>query len=117
MPRIPIADLLSNSPVDPSAHLDVRRVEHYAEIFDELPPVVVFQMEERLLLVDGYHRVAAARLRGEDHVEAEVRRGSRADALRFAARLGAAQEGLTEDEVRRRIERHGDQAGGVTPGS
>jgi hypothetical protein len=53
MPQLRIADLLANAPVDPEAHLDAARVERYAETFDALPPVVVFDTAEGLLLVDG----------------------------------------------------------------
>ncbi|HJQ28789.1 MAG TPA: ParB N-terminal domain-containing protein [Rubrobacter sp.] len=95
MPLLRITDLLANAPVDAEAHLDAARVEHFARILDALPPVVVFDTEEGLLLADGYHRVAAARLRGMERVEAEVRSGSRRDALRYAARVGAAQRGLS----------------------
>ena len=57
-----IADLLANAPIDPEAHLDAVRVERYAQMLDALPPIVVFDTPEGLLLVDGYHRLAAARL-------------------------------------------------------
>jgi hypothetical protein len=77
-----IDDLLANAPLDPEAHLDAQRVERYAGMIDTLPPVVVFATLEGVLLADGYHRVAAARVRGLETVEAEVRRGSRHDALR-----------------------------------
>jgi hypothetical protein len=95
MMRLRIADLLANAPVDPEAHLDTARVERYARMLDALPPVVVFDTPEGLLLTDGYHRVAAARRRGLETVEAEVRSGSRHDALRYAARVGAAQHGIS----------------------
>jgi hypothetical protein len=62
MPHLRIADLLANAPIDPEAHLDVVRVERYAQMLDALPPIVVFDTQEGLLLVDGYHRLAAARL-------------------------------------------------------
>src|SRR5215216_4067199 len=64
MPHLRIADLLANAPIDPEAHLDAVRVERYAQMLDALPPIVVFDTPEGLLLVDGYHRLAAARLRG-----------------------------------------------------
>ena len=47
MTRLRIADLLANAPIDPEAHLDAARVERYAEMFDALPPVVVFDTRER----------------------------------------------------------------------
>ena len=82
MPRLKIADLLANAPSDPEAHLDPARVERYALMLDDLPPVVVFDTPEGLLLADGYHRLAAARRRGLETVEAEVRAGSRRATVR-----------------------------------
>src|SRR5215213_131535 len=103
MTRLRIVDLLANAPVDPEAHLDTARVERYAEVLDALPPVVVFDTAEGLLLADGYHRVAAARRRGLRTVEAEVRRGSRHDALRYAATVGATQRGISPEDAARYI--------------
>jgi hypothetical protein len=109
MPHLRIADLLANTPIDPEAHLDAAQVEWYAEMLDVLPPVIVFDSEEGLLLADGYHRVAAARRRRQETVEAEVRLGSRHDALRYAATVGAAQSGLSPDEVASYIIKRGSQ--------
>jgi ParB-like chromosome segregation protein Spo0J len=105
MTRLRISDLLANSPVDPQAHLDAERVARYAEILDSLPPIVVFDTAEGLLVADGYHRLAAARLRGKDTIEAEIRHGSRHDALRYAAMVGAAQHAITADEAMEYIRR------------
>jgi ParB-like chromosome segregation protein Spo0J len=105
MTRLRISDLLANSPVDPQAHLDAERVTRYAENLDALPPIVVFDTEDGLLVADGYHRLAAARLRGKDAIEAEVRHGSRHDALRYAATVGAVQHGVTADEAMEYIRR------------
>jgi len=101
-----IDHLLANAPVDPEAHLDAARVECYAGMVDALPPVIVFETPEGLLLADGYHRVAAARRRGLQTIEAEVRSGSLHDALRYAATVGAAQRGISPEEAASYIERH-----------
>jgi hypothetical protein len=105
MTRLRIADLFADVPVDPEAHLDLSRVEYYSRMLDVLPPVVVFDTPEGLLLADGYHRVAAIRGLGLETVEAEVRRGSRHDALRYAARAGAEQRGISQEEAASYIER------------
>src|ERR687897_3018443 len=99
MTMLRIDDLLANAPVDPEAHLDAQRVERYSRMIDTLLPVVVFATPEGILLADGYHRVAAARVRGLETVEAEVRRGSRHDALRYAATVGAAERGISPEEA------------------
>ena len=92
MARLRIAELLANAPIDPEAHLDAARVERYARPLDALPPVVVVDTPEGLLLADGYHRVAASRRLGLEEVEAEVRTGTRRDALQQIglALVGAA---------------------------
>ncbi len=105
MAQVRISDLLADAPVDPEAHLDAARVEHYAQMLDALPPVVVFDTPEGPLLADGYHRVAAARRRGLETVEAEVRRGSRHDALQYAAAVGASQRSISSEEVTSHIRR------------
>ena len=104
MTQVRIADLLASSLVDPAAHLDPERVRRYAELLDELPPVVAFRTDQGLLLADGYHRVAAAQARGLDTIEAEVRHGSAHDALRYAVTIGAKQHGLSQEEVMRRLQ-------------
>jgi ParB-like chromosome segregation protein Spo0J len=103
MITLKIADILANSPVDPERRLDAERVEHYQRSIDHLAPVVVFATEEGLLLADGYHRLAAARKEGRETIEAEVRTGSRHDALEYAMAVGAAQRGLSPDEARQHI--------------
>ena len=103
MPQLRIADLLANMLIDPEAHLDAARVKRYAEMLDTVPPLVVFDTGEQLLLADGYHRLAAARLCGLETVEAEVRPGSRQDALRYAATVAAAQRGISPDVLVSRI--------------
>ena len=92
MARLRIAELLANAPIDPEAHLDAARVERYARTLDALPPVVVVDTPEGLLLADGYHRVAASRRLGLEEVEAEVRTGTLRDALQQIglALVGAA---------------------------
>ena len=103
MPQLRIADLLANTPIDPEAHLDAARVKRYAGMLDALPPVVVFDTGEALLLADGYHRLAAARRCGLEMVEAEVRHGSQQDALQYAATVAAAQRGISPDALVSRI--------------
>jgi ParB-like chromosome segregation protein Spo0J len=99
MTQVRIADLLASSLVDPAGHLDPDRVRRYAELLDELPPVVAFRTEQGLLLADGYHRVAAAKARGRDTIEAEIRDGTAHDALEYAVTVGAKQHGLSQQEV------------------
>ena len=47
------------------------RVEHVIEE-GNTPPIVVYELEGRYFLVDGHHRVAIARQRGIEYLDAEV---------------------------------------------
>jgi hypothetical protein len=107
---VSIHDLDMNLLVDSEAHLDLERVERFTIVLDELSPVVVFDTPEGLLLADGYHRVRAAERLGRVTVEADVRRGSRSDALRYAAAVAATERGITEAEAIEHIKkRSGDR--------
>ena len=69
-------------------------VSDYAELYKAgavLPPVVVFRdAQGAQLLADGFHRCAGAELAGLAELPAEVRVGSRKDALLYAASANAA---------------------------
>jgi len=50
----------------------------------EFPPVIVFHDGNHSLLADGFHRVMAAARIGRETIVAEVRQGTKSDALKFA---------------------------------
>ncbi|NUP58164.1 MAG: ParB N-terminal domain-containing protein [Pseudarthrobacter sp.] len=81
------------------------RVSYYVDHFDESTPVVVFDVDGILLLVDGQHRVAAAERLGRAKVRADVRKGQRRDALQFAVNLGKQQRGMTKEHILQTIAR------------
>lgn len=86
--------------------IDEEKVMRYALMLDRLPPVVIFDIGGDLLVVDGYHRINAARRLGRPTVKAQVWRGTRDDALAFAAHTLAAERGITVDAALRFIKWH-----------
>jgi len=91
------------------AALDMETVREYAEAESErgavFPPVTLFFDGSKHWLGDGFHRVAMARQQGKKRVAAEVREGTRDDAVWFAC--GANKEhGLprTNADKRRALE-------------
>jgi hypothetical protein len=62
------------------------------------------------LLVDGYHRVAAAQALGRTRVACEVIAGSRSDALRYAVELAAADRDIRKQDARLAISRRSGPA-------
>jgi ParB-like chromosome segregation protein Spo0J len=105
--ELEIKRLLRESPADPRQHLDRDRVRRFAEVLDQLPPVTVFALEDQsLLLVDGYHRLAAAQQAGRTTVRAELRLGTKAEALQFAVALAQAEVSVSTDQARAAIRRY-----------
>jgi ParB/Sulfiredoxin domain len=110
---VEVATLTGSALADPPRHLDEGKLARYAQILDQLPPVVVFELPDGLLLVDGYHRLEAARRLGRRIVRAEVRQGSREDALQFAVDLAAGERGLTKDQALDAIRRRSAKCWGA----
>lgn len=67
---------------------DARHVRLLAEILPKLPPIVVHA--PTMQVIDGVHRVMAARSRGERTLRAELFHGSRGDAAIEAVRRNTA---------------------------
>jgi hypothetical protein len=73
----------------------------------KLPPVTVFRLEDQtLLLVDGYHRMAAARAAGRITVRADVQEGTKTEAIQFAAERAARERGFSNQQAREAIKRY-----------
>jgi len=94
---------------------DATKVAEYAEIYRDggaLPPIVVFEEEtgegkaktSTLWLGDGHHRLAAAKRADLEEIDALIQRGTRRDALWYAAAANA-QHGLprTNEDKRRAV--------------
>lgn len=84
MTAIPLSDITIDPTIQIREQLHEGAVERYMDAFDELPPIVVYQTPEELLLSDGMHRLEAAKRLGRKDIQAEVRVGSRADAEEHA---------------------------------
>lgn len=98
-PAEPAAVALADLTRDPelacrAAGLNDGTVEEYAEAMKAgavFPPVVVFVDPKGLHhLADGFHRCAAAERAGLPEIAADVREGSRKDALLYAAGANAS---------------------------
>jgi hypothetical protein len=96
---IEIAALMQEPIAESQEHLDRNRVASYTHHLDDAHPVTVFDTGDALILADGYHRVEAAQQLGRTTIKAEVRRGSRSDAMRFAVVLNKKQRGMTRSET------------------
>jgi hypothetical protein len=100
---------LDNLVLNPDLYLRDRiddfTVERYADSWDRLPPVSVYEVDGKLLLADGWHRHAAAVMLGKKTIKAEVLHGTFTDALDFVASVNLFHGlPLTRAERRRAVE-------------
>ena len=99
--ELPVDDLVLDETLNLRDRLDTETVERYDEAWDRMPPVTVFEVDGRWLLVDGFHRHASALRRDRRTIPAEIRTGTFADALDYAA-LANLAHGLPLSRVERR---------------
>lgn len=103
--EIPLDDLILDPNLYLRDRLDDFTVERYADSWQRLPPVTVYEVDGKLMLADGFHRHAAAVMLGRSTMAAEVRHGSFTDALDFVAEVNLFHGlPLTRAERRRAVE-------------
>src|SRR3954451_8892625 len=88
--ELPMDELVLDPNLSLRDRLDDFTVERYAESWQRLPPVTVFEVEGRPVLTDGFHRHSAAVMLGRKSLPAEVIPGTFADALDFASGVNLA---------------------------
>jgi protein gp37 len=84
MPRLSLSLIVRDPEIQPREAMDHETVTQYAEDMVagiEFPPVVVYFDGERNWLSRGFHRCEAAEAADLEEIEAEVREGTRSDAL------------------------------------
>jgi len=103
--ELPLHDLVLDPNLNLRDRLDRDTVERYVDAWVRMPPVVVYDVDGRWLLADGFHRHAAAVTLGRRAIPAEVRVGTFAEALDFVAGANLFHGlPLTRVERRRAIE-------------
>jgi hypothetical protein len=103
--NVALDDLVLDPNLNLRDRLDDFTVERYAEAWDRLPPITVYEVDERWLLADGFHRHAAAIMLGKRTIPAEVRPGDFNDALDHVASVNLFHGlPLSRTERRRAVE-------------
>jgi ParB-like chromosome segregation protein Spo0J len=103
--ELPIDDLILEPNLYLRDRLDDYTVERYADSWNRLPPVTVYEVDGRWLLADGWHRHAAAVMLGRRTIKAEIIKGTMAEALDFVASVNLFHGlPLSRAERRRAVE-------------
>lgn len=107
---IPLTQIREDAELQPRVKMDPVAVNEYAEAMkrgDHFPAVVVFDVpKEGLLLVDGYHRLHAARSASKETLDAEIIPGERREAILYSLKVNDTH-GIrrTNSDKRRAVER------------
>jgi ParB-like chromosome segregation protein Spo0J len=106
MANIKLVDIKVDSDIQIRRGRHEATIRRYAEAFAKLPKIIVFQTPDALLVSDGFHRLAAAQRLGKTEIEADVRKGTYADALELAVVANAKNaDALTPEERDEGIQR------------
>jgi hypothetical protein len=104
--EVPLDTIVVDKGFQCRAQIDEATVSRYAERMasgDRFPALIVFKIDGRLVLADGFHRCAAAQKAGKTCLEVEVREGNRQAALKCAI-AGNSAHGLPwSNEDKRRV--------------
>src|SRR4051794_41624539 len=100
--EVPLDDLVLDPSLNLRDRLDDFTVERYADSWDRLPPITVFDIDGKWLVADGFHRHAAAVMLGKRTMQVEIRTGTFTDALDFVSSVNLFHGlPLTRSERRR----------------
>ena len=103
--NVPLDDLVLDPNLNLRDRLDDFTVERYADSWDRLPPITVYEIDGKWLVADGFHRHAAAVMLGKRTIPAEIRVGTFTDALDFVSSVNLFHGlPLTRSERRRAVE-------------
>jgi ParB-like chromosome segregation protein Spo0J len=103
--EVPLDDLVLDQSLNLRDRLDDFTVERYADSWERLPPITVYDVEGKLLVADGFHRHAAAVMLGKRTIPAEIVVGTMTEALDFVASVNLFHGlPLTRAERRRAVE-------------
>lgn len=82
-----LSEIVTTAGTQIRAKIDAEAVSDYAEAMTDgakFPAVVVFHDGSEYILADGFHRVMAATRNGFKDILAEIHKGTKSDALKFA---------------------------------
>lgn len=102
--EIEISQIITDGGTQSRAEISEETYVEYAErmdVGDSFPPVILYFDGSKYYLADGFHRLNAMMYRDKETITAEVRRGTRIDAVMFALRANE-QHGLRRTNADKR---------------
>jgi hypothetical protein len=100
-----LSDIHVDGGTQPRAYINPNVVGSYAEDMEEgakFPPITVFYDGQDYWLADGFHRIEAARRLGAIEFAADIKQGTRRDAILYSAGANASHGLRRTNEDKRR---------------
>ncbi|BAQ63114.1 biosynthesis of aminoglycoside antibiotics (plasmid) [Geminocystis sp. NIES-3708] len=89
---VDISQIVDTPETQSRCKLDLETIEEYAELMESgvnFPPVILYFDGEKYYLADGFHRLEAAKKCNLLTINAEVRQGSKSDAILYSVSANA----------------------------
>ena len=100
--EVKISDIISDQAIQSRARIDQEAVSDYAQHIDDLPPILLFQDGDKLYLTEGFHRYSAHVMVKRAKIKAEIREGTRDEAILHSAGANATNGVHRSAEDKRR---------------
>jgi hypothetical protein len=89
---IRLNELVTDAGTQMRERISAEQVEEYKQAMmdgDEFPKLIVFNAGGRLILADGFHRLAAMLAKGQEWADVDLREGTVRDAILFALKANS----------------------------
>lgn len=105
--ELAVAEIILDSDIQPRENISSATIGEYAEALQagaEFPAIVVFRNQDsgEILAADGWHRVSATRQANRTTIKAEVRPGTKRDAILYSVSTNATHGLRRTDADKRR---------------
>lgn len=103
--RVKLSDISNDTSIQCRSRIEIEVICDYAERMtdsDVFPPVTLFSDGKTYWIADGWHRVMAAKHIGANDIDADVKHGTRLDALKVALKANSVHGLRRSNEDKRR---------------
>ena len=94
MQTLKLKQIIKHRDLQVREQLDMNRVEFLTEVIEGWDPLLVYRVDSKYYLADGYHRITAAERLGLETINAEVVEGTFEDALLAGIEANSQHRGL-----------------------
>lgn len=92
--ELPLKQIIKHRDLQIREQIDMNRVSFLEDVYEGWDPLLVYKVDSKYYLADGYHRITAAERMNLDKINTEIIEGTFHDALIAAIQANSAHRGL-----------------------